>query len=262
MTATWNLADLPAIPIERRTDPALTERGLLYEIELAIRQHPRTQQTTIGPSEIGTPCARRLAYRFAGVPEVNPRGAAWKPTVGTAVHEWLGCAFINHNVRIDALRYLVEVPVYVGMVNGKPVHGTADLYDRVTCTVVDFKVMGVSSLRAARAGFNAQYRTQVQLYARGFQLAGLPVDTVAILGLPQNGELSEHVWHAEPYNEQVAVDALERVSGIARVVEQYGAAVATVADTADHYCMFCPWHMPASTTLTEACPGHVEKALP
>lgn len=62
-------------------------RGL---IESRIAGHERSLQTAIGASEIGTPCARQLGFRLAGVPRPNAApGGQWRQTVGTAVHEWL-----------------------------------------------------------------------------------------------------------------------------------------------------------------------------
>ena len=54
-------------------------------IRHAIAHHPRSLQKRIGPSEVGTPCDRRIGYKLLGHTE-NERGDAWKPTVGTAVH--------------------------------------------------------------------------------------------------------------------------------------------------------------------------------
>jgi hypothetical protein len=61
---------------------------LMDAIRHKITHHPRSLQKRIGPSEIGNPCDRRIGYKLLGQPE-NPRGDAWKPTIGTAVHAWL-----------------------------------------------------------------------------------------------------------------------------------------------------------------------------
>ena len=55
---------------------------LLGVVEHAIANHPRSLQVAAGPSELGHPCKARLAYKFAGAPEVNPnRRTPWKPIV-------------------------------------------------------------------------------------------------------------------------------------------------------------------------------------
>jgi hypothetical protein len=239
-------------------DPDQLHADIVQTITTAITGHPRSQQTRPGPSEIGTPCQRRLGYKTLGVPEVNTdRGAAWKPTVGTAVHTWLQQAFTDYNEshRID--RYYLEQKVTVGDFNGLPLRGTADLYDRATGTVLDWKVVGLASLKRYRInGPGDQYRRQGHLYGRGFALLGLPVERVAICFLPQNGELRDlHLW-SEPYDEALAIDTLARAEGIAALTRTAGAAILPLLPTADAFCDYCPWRSAASTVLEIACPGH------
>lgn len=233
--------------------------SLTETITTAISGHPRSQQKTPGPSEIGTPCQRRLGYKLLGVPEVNTdRGAAWKPTVGTAVHTWLQQAFEDYNDshRID--RYYLEQKVTVGTVNGVLLRGTVDCYDRATAWVIDWKVVGLDALKRYRInGPGEQYRIQGHLYGRGFHLLGLPVERVAVAFLPQNGELRDmHLW-SEPFDEQVAIQALDRANGIAQATAAAGSALLPLLPTADAFCQYCPWRSAASTVLEVACPGHV-----
>ena len=71
-------------------NPDILATELFGIIEEAIAQQPRTLQTSIGPSEIGNPCDRRIGYKLAGIQPVNGLGAVnWKAFVGTAVHEIL-----------------------------------------------------------------------------------------------------------------------------------------------------------------------------
>ena len=113
----------------------------------AIANHPRSLQKRIGPSEIGTPCDRRIGYKLLGQDE-NPRGDAWKPTVGTAVHAWLETAAENANLAqvISAggligdhqLEWVTEQSVTVGYLHdGTAITGSADLYHRPTATLID-----------------------------------------------------------------------------------------------------------------------------
>lgn len=226
----------------------------------AITNNPRSLQTAIGPSELGTPCPRRLAYRMAAVDKVNDK-PGWKPTVGTFVHTGLADMFTEANRGRHPARWLVETRVSVGEVAGTEVIGSADLYDIATGTVIDFKVVGTASLRAKKAAGHPgqQYETQLMLYGRGFTRRGLPVNNVAILALPQNGELRENWWWTAPYDEQVAVDALTRATTVADLVAAGGAGAAALLPTADAFCSYCPWHLPAATELTQACPGHKDQ---
>lgn len=242
----------------RGQHPDRTHEEMMAVVRATIDAAPRSQQTVIGPSELGTPCARRLGHRLTGTPEVNRR-TAWKPTVGTAVHTWLEDAFTQANAGQPA-RWLTEMRVAVGDVAGVSIEGTCDLYDLHTCTVVDFKILGAASLKDKRLnGPGEQYRTQVHLYGRGFAQRGLPVDTVGILGLPQNGDLHDAWWWTEPYDEQIAVDALTRADAVAAFLALNPGQVGRLP-TADAWCSSCPWHLPAATELHEACPGHVTSA--
>lgn len=238
------------------SDPTLLRDELRHTITAAITAHPRSQQTRIGPSEIGTPCTRRLGYKLAGIPEANPREAAWKPTVGTAVHNWLADTFLDANEALPDTRWLVECGVDAGTVGTNPLTGSCDLYDRVSATVVDWKVVGVSTLRKYKSGGPGDtYRVQAHTYGLGWTRRGYPVETVAIYFLPQNGELADgHYWH-EPYDPQVALDAITRADAVARVVAAGGVGVLAHLPTADAWCAYCPWHRAGSTNLAEACPG-------
>ena len=255
MTAPAYPAPLPDIHTTG-SDPGLLRDELRHTITAAITNHPRSQQTRIGPSEIGTPCTRRLGYKLAGVPEANPREAAWKPTVGTAVHAWLAETFLAANEKLPDTRWLVEMGVNAGTVGNHPLTGSCDLYDRVTATLIDWKVVGVSTLRKYKAnGPGDTYRVQAHTYGLGWTRRGYPVETVAIYFLPQNGELADgHYWH-EPYDAGVALAAIARADAVAKVLAAAGPDVLAHLPTADAWCSFCPWHRSGATNLAEACPG-------
>lgn len=234
---------------------------LLWAIGNRIDYAPRSLQTRLGPSEIGHPCDRRLGYKVAGVEAVNDTGPAWKPTIGTAMHGWLEelMKWLNGHLGIadGGPRFLLEHRVNVGEICGETITGQSDVYDRVTGTVVDWKIVGEKQLKKyAKEGPGSQYRVQGHTYGRGWTRRGLPVSTVAIFFLPRDRELRDAVWWSEPYDEQVAVDGLTRAEGITTLVRQLGAKALPVLKTADAYCTFCPHYMPAATDPTEACPGH------
>lgn len=252
-----SLNNLPPIDTARGGEPGLLADELFWQIKQRINNHPRSLQRRIGPSELGTGCTRRLAHKLAGTTETNTRDSAWKPTVGTAVHAWLEDTFTQANAGTHPARWLVELTVDVGDIGGVPITGHVDLYDRVTATVIDWKIVGASSLRNKRAnGPGEQYRTQTHLYGRGITRRGLPVDTVMIVCLPQNADLHDtYVWH-EPYDEQVALDALTRASTVQHLVDNGGAGAAAALPTADAFCNWCPYYQPGATDLTLACPGH------
>lgn len=223
-----------------------------------IERHPRSLQVELGPSEIGTECARKLAYKVAGVAPVNDSGAPWFPTIGTAVHTWLEGALHADNVEHRTNRYWTETTVRVGEINGQPVIGHADVYDRETGTVVDWKIIGTRQLAKYKAdGPGRQYRSQAQLYGRGFVALGMPVNTVGIYFLPRADLFDRGFFWSERYDEQVALDALTRAEAIVKLVAACGVKAIGMVPTADDYCRFCPHWLPASTELEQACPGHV-----
>lgn len=236
---------------------------LLKAIATAIDNQPRSLQTQIGPSELGTPCARRLGHKLAGTPAARTQSAPWRPTVGTAVHQWLAGVIEAQPVG----RWLVETSVWVGDVDGQMITGSSDLFDLETNTVIDWKVVGPGSLKEYRAAVNAgrcpdeTYRKQLHLYGRGFtQLGdGLPVDRVAIVFLPSAGELGDTVIWSEPYDEQVALGALARADGIAAGLRLIGPdLIIPQLAAAEAHCGHCPWFVPGATELTRECPGAAE----
>jgi hypothetical protein len=250
------LAPLPAEDMTRDLKPSELEAELTYFVEDAIHNAPRSLQKALGPSEIGTECARRIAYRLADVAPVN-EGDGWLATIGTATHAWLERVFSRANQRLGHPRFLCEQRVTVGELAGEPVVGSTDLYDRVTATVVDFKVMGKTSLDSLKKrGPSDQYRSQGHLYGRGWAAAGHPVDRVAIWGLPRNEPLRAAYLWTEAYDERVATGALTRVEGIASLTRAMGTGALALLPTADSYCSYCPFLRSGSTDLTTGCPGH------
>lgn len=251
------------------SSPDLTIDELETLINKAITNHPRSQQVAIGPSEIGQPCGRRIAYKLLGHPE-RPSDPAWLPTIGTAVHAWLEDVLLEDNKHWIATcghpRWYTETRVNVGTINGIDITGSADVYDRVTATVVDWKIVGPSTLRTYKAhGPGDQYRSQGHLYGRGFTRAGLPVDRIMIAFLPRNAPLDNaYYWH-EPYDEQIALDALDRANGIALGAALLGHQVLDQLPAVESYCRNCPYLNAGSTDLATGCPGAetaVAKAAP
>lgn len=239
---------------------------LLHVVRAAIADHPRSQQTRIGPSELGNPCDRWISHKLAGTPEINTRSAAWLPTVGTAIHGWLEDVFIRQGfaaVRDGvAPRWLVETTLTVGTIGGVDITGHCDLYDTETATIIDWKTTGKTRLdKYRRHGPDDGYRVQAHAYGRGWQHKGYPVDTVAIAFLPRNAELGDTVWWSEPYNERIAVDALARAEAISLANGALGPAAPAAMTTADSNCGYCPWFKAGATDLTRACPGDTASSV-
>lgn len=242
--------------------PDIVASEVFTAVGKAITDQPRSLQRRIGPSELGVPCDRRLAYKLGGVDEINDRGVAWKPYVGTAVHEQVANVMAKIEVdRTDGLsqRWHVEERVSVGEINGVEITGSTDLYDAWNGGVWDHKFTTKNKIRETYKphGPGEQYRVQAHTYGRGWLRAGYAVRTVGIIFWTRDGEFADrYVWH-EPFDEQVAIDALARADGIARAIEALGPDFAIAASpTGDAYCNFCPWFRRSSTDLTRGCPGH------
>lgn len=218
----------------------------------------RSAQTTLGPSEIGTPCDRRLAMALMDIPPVNPGGDGWAAFVGTCTH--VGMAEVYTFANAGTGRYVVEMPVFLGMPSVP--RGTTDLLDRRDGTVVDWKVMGFSSLKKFKEkGPSETYRTQAHVYGLGAERAGEKVRNVAIVGLPRGGfSLDEmHIW-TEKYDRKFAQAALDRVEKIsnevaaARRVDLSVMQIAREIPTGDD-CAYCPFHLKGDKKMEKGCPG-------
>ncbi len=99
---------------------------------------PRSKQVSIGPSEIGHECLRRLAYKLIDIPKVNEgSNGNWAAQVGTAIHAHLAEIF----AKIDGFQVEQKVQIRGGL------SGTVDLYDEVRGIVMDWKTTGASGLK-------------------------------------------------------------------------------------------------------------------
>lgn len=213
----------------------------------------RSQQSTMGPSEAGSPCDRRIAMSLLRLPPVNPGGDNWASFIGTCVHSGLEQMLVWADA--GSGRYAAELKV--ALPSKYVPRGTSDLLDRTLLVIMDWKVMGNWSLNKLRTeGPNPTYRVQAHLYAYGARLKGEKVNDVAIVGLPREASSLEdmYVW-TEPYDPAVARDALGRVDKIGATLFPSVGEVAQVMDLTSrlkHYtehpidnsdCRFCPFHM-------------------
>jgi hypothetical protein len=157
-------------------------------------QQARSQQTTLGRSEIGHDCTRYVWNALHDVPAVNRNQHVLASLRGTAFHtlleDILGPAGWSTEVYIDG--------------DGMP--GRVDLLrDGV---VEDSKTGDGDKARALRGyGPNRQRRWQVHLYGKALEDAGHPVHTVRITmyALDSSDEIA--MWQ-EPYSREVAEEAL------------------------------------------------------
>lgn len=245
---------------EKGKEIAVRLKEIFYAFSNRSSSDNRGAQTTLGPSEIGTPCDRRLAMSLMGAPPVNPGGDGWAAFVGTCTHDGLEKMFRWASAQSGRFATEMRVKFPSEFVP----HGTADLLDRVHLCLIDHKIMGEYSLKKLREqGPPDHYRVQAHTYALGAVLAGEKVKDVAIVAWPRAGSSLDqmYVW-TEPFDRKLAEEAIARVDRIARDAFSKGqgpysklevAKTFPVADKGE--CRYCPFSLPKDAGMERGCPG-------
>lgn len=196
-------------------DPFATmiKTKLIEVIKWADARSPRALQRMIGPSEIGTPCDRRIGYRLAEVPEVNTDHDNWPAIVGTSIHSWLEGAMTGYQRATGNSEWKTETTLYIDDF----IKGHADLYSQPHEAVIDYKTAGPDVMRKVRKeGPPESYQIQTHVYGYGFERLGFPVKKVCLVFLPRSGWLRDsHVW-CDDYRPEIAIGSLKRVYQIAQ----------------------------------------------
>jgi hypothetical protein len=238
--------------------PVTPEQALKDTITNVIRKKsassPRSKVVNIGPSEIGDPCLRKLAYKMVQVAKVNDYSDPWPSVSGTAIHAWLAEAFEADNSDAD---WLVEHRVEVR----KGLAGTLDLFQRSSGTVIDHKCVGATSLKARKAdGPTEQQVVQLNIYGYGLELQGHEVNKIALAFYPLGGMLTGmHTWIGD-YDKDVAISAMLRLDSTVELLamldpEEHPERWELVPASTSRGCTYCPWFMPGATDLSTGCPG-------
>jgi hypothetical protein len=220
---------------------------------------PRSQQVTIGPSEIATPCDRRLSYRIRSTPERHDGRVKWAPLLGTAIHAVNAQALEAENERLGRQRWLVEERVHPD----EAISGNCDAYDTDTDTVVDWKLVGPTRLEFYRRhGPGAQYEGQIQMYGRGWQRAGRRPRWVRIVFLPRSTDFDEAYEWTAPYDQAAADACLDRLYRLIVLGKDLGldddpTMWAAVPASPGKDCRFCPYHRRGTPADATGCPGDV-----
>lgn len=197
------------------------QSGVEHVILDQINNAPRSLQRTIGPSEIGMACDHCLAARLAGWDKADT-GIPWAPTVGTGVHMLLEQFFTSNMLKRnsasapDTLQYWTEHTVNVGAIGDQQIWGSTDLLDVKHGATIDWKLVSKTALNTyRREGPSQQYRVQAHLYAKGWNDAGVPVETVSICFLPRmSNNFYDRHWWVEAYDPDLAQEALDRANNM------------------------------------------------
>lgn len=220
----------------------------------------RSQQATIGPSELGTKCDRKIAYRIAGTREVNTWMDPLPAIVGTSVHTWLEQALTSFQAVHYMDRWETELTIHPDPL----VVGHCDFYDKELGLVGDWKTVSASKLKEwKRHGPPEHYKTQVNLYAKGLIATGRRVEKVCLVAVPRSGWLSEvQIW-VDDYSPELAQAALDRLYGIANLLIDQGDELdfeAIPADTEDG-CSYCSWYRGGTGQADlSGCTGNIAEA--
>jgi hypothetical protein len=218
---------------------------------------PRSQQKRIGLSEVGEICVRKSSYKLLDWAKTNPATDPWASISGTAIHSWLADAFEQYPDQ-----YLVEQKVQVT----DELSGTADLFDIANKTVIDHKCVGATAMKSRKkSGMTHQQRVQINLYGLGFEKEGRDVQKVALAFYPLGGRLDGLYTIVEPYDRQLALDAIQRLEDTQVLLWQLDPEANPknwdlIPTTPTNACSYCPWFLPYSKDGSKGCPGEAEAA--
>jgi hypothetical protein len=253
---------LPSMAEILAFDPmAQLEADLRAAVAYRVYNSPRSLQKELGPSEVGHPCPRRIAFGLMAAPEVAPRFDPLPSAVGTGGHDFFGGAFEMDNERIGEQRWLVEDRV-------NPfgsTEGNSDLFCTRYGTVVDHKFLGLDKIKHARKhGPRRVYINQVQTYGLGQLRKGRRVERVAIWMLPRGGLLADaYLWSA-PFDPKIAEWVDRRLATITALcvdldVEHHPERFQDIPlDTSD--CSFCGWKVKHPVAGPHCIPPTKKKA--
>lgn len=218
------------------TDPqaeALRQRIIGFMVD-ASNNSERSLQKAIGPSEIGHPCPRNVAFKIAGVTP-NPNHIDPLPSIlGVAFHSWM-----ESHLPSD---WLPESKVRVT----STLSGHSDAFDTRTSTVVDWKLLGRTAHQKWLSGeVKTVYRVQAHSYGLGFLNGGRRPERVAVAAFCKSKPLTDMYLWSEPWNPAIAQKALNRLAQIRTYVAASGASDTNRAPLLKigHYscddCFFC-----------------------
>jgi hypothetical protein len=221
---------------------------------------PRSQQKRLGLSEVGEVCVRKTSYKLLDWEKTNPSTDPWASISGTAIHAWLADAFLNTNEG----NFIVEHPVKVT----DELAGTADLFDITNKMVIDHKCVGATAMKSRKKdGMTHQQRVQINLYGLGFEneFGAGSVEKVALAFYPLGGRLDGLYTIVEPYNRQLALDAIGRVQDAQVLLWQLDPEANPqnwdlIPKSPSRSCSYCPWFLPFSKDGSKGCSGEENAA--
>lgn len=247
------LGSLPPPKQVQHADATGLRSEIIHSIRNFATNAPRNLQRAVGPSEVGTPCARQLAFKMTPTIErARDLHDPWPSIIGTATHAWLADCFTHANNLArqagQAPSWHLERRVDVGF----GLQGSCDCFHEPTGTVLDWKILGETQYRKyTTEGPSETYRTQAHCYGLGYLRLGYRVTKVGIGFFGRSKRLSDlHIW-SEPFDLDIALRALKRMRQVQELV-QHGVHPMRIPATPGGACYFCEFRGEAADGL---CPG-------
>lgn len=278
-TAEHPVSDRPGSSLALITPPATvipagpppsTVAEMRHVLDELDRSRPRSRQTALGPSELGTPCQRQIAYKLAGVTrQPEDKRPPWAPMQGTAVHGLMEEALRFHNAQLGRERWVIEERLEVdpGLPGVPGIFGHGDAFDTDNATVVDWKHTGVTTLREVSRKtipnellVKPDYRVQGHLYGLGHERAGRTVRWVRLVFLARSHDYSDSREWTEAYDRDIAYEAIMRYYATidllaALDVANLPALWSAVPATPGKACAWCPFRRVGGPADQTGCPG-------
>jgi hypothetical protein len=203
--------------------PDMVDEHFLLDAIESFSITARGLQTQIGVSEVGMACQRCVIRKLAGVEKEQFTGS-WRAQLGTYVHAGLADEFES---RWGGSGVIIERSLIVHEYKGFVLKGSCDAFfpNGGKGFVVDWKIVGDATLDSMKKGsLKNQYFVQGQLYALGWELAGYPVERIAVMFLPANkGNLKrDAVPHVFDYDKSVAVRSLAKLEAYIDMASEVG----------------------------------------
>lgn len=265
----------PAVPAGPPPSTVAEMREVLNDLDAS---RPRSRQTRLGPSELGTPCQRQIAMKLAGITrQPEDKRPPWAPMQGTAMHTLMEEALRFHNQQLGRQRWIVEEQLVVdpGLPDVEPITGHGDAYDTDHGMVVDWKYVGVTTLREVKRKtvpneqlVKPEYRVQAHLYGLGHERAGRDVRYVRLVFLARSHDYADSTEWTEPYNPDIADWAVYRYYATFDLIGPNGLDVANNPDlwpavpaTPGKACDWCPFRRVGGPADQTGCPGNTQNKI-
>lgn len=180
-----------------------------------------------------------------------------------------------HNRQLGRERWIVEERLGVdpGLPGTPGIYGHGDAFDQDFGMVVDWKYVGVTTLRAVKRKtipneelVKPEYRVQAHLYGRGHERAGRDVRWVRLVFLARSHDYADSAEWTEQYRPDIALDAIYRYYGTHDLIKTLDlgnqpALWAAVPAAPGKSCDWCPFRRPGGAADGTGCPGNTQNKI-